>query len=95
MKSEKTTRSSPPSRTLTLLDLPKALLAVGRERRADAEKWGRESWLRISHREHLEHIKLHVLAYEARGDDDGEPHLAHAALRILMMLECDEGASAP
>ena len=69
-----------------LLDLPRALLAVGQERARGASKWGRDTWKGISEADHMAHISRHLLLDQA--GDESEAHLEHACLRLLMLLEC-------
>ena len=70
---------------------PRALLEVARVLKAGSERYGVDAWRRIPAPEHLNHALTHLLALLA--GDTTEPHLAHAACRLLFAL--DLGAAQP
>ncbi|WP_287417171.1 dATP/dGTP diphosphohydrolase domain-containing protein [Oceanithermus sp.] len=77
------------SRVTSRLDLipPRALLAVGGVMRVGAERYERDNWRRIDVDDHINHALVHI--YKHLVGDDGEPHLQHAATRLLMALEIE------
>jgi len=54
-----------------------------------AKKHERDSWRQESINHHCRHACAHIVAHEL--GDDSEDHLAHAATRLLMLLELREG----
>lgn len=64
---------------------PLATLAVGAVLQEGAEKYGEENWRGIPVKENINHALIHLFAY--LGGDKQEPHLDHAACRILFALE--------
>jgi hypothetical protein len=69
----------------------RALLEVARVLKAGSERYGVDAWRRIPAPEHLNHALTHLLALLA--SDTAEPHLTHAACRLLFAL--DLGAARP
>lgn len=69
------------------LDLlpPQAILAVGKVLMKGIKKYPKDNWRKISVDEHLNHAMIHLTAHFA--GDTSEPHLDHAACRILFALE--------
>lgn len=77
------------SRVASRLDLvpPSALLAVGEVMHFGAERYERNNWRRIDVDDHINHALVHI--YKHLAGDDREPHLQHAATRLLMALEIE------
>jgi hypothetical protein len=77
------------SRLETRSDLmpPAAFLAVAGVLKGGAEKYGDRNWRLITVREHLNHALTH--AYQFLAGDAAEPHLSHAACRLMMALEVE------
>lgn len=70
-------------------ELPKALRRVAEIQKKGHIKYGPENWKKIEAKSHLDHALYHI--YQYLGGDTSEPHLAHAACRLLMALEKDIG----
>lgn len=66
---------------------PKALLAVAEVLAEGAKKYGVDNWRKISCKDHLNHLLMHVYAHLA--GDESDEHLTHAACRILFALEME------
>jgi hypothetical protein len=66
---------------------PAAFLAVAGVLKAGSEKYGDRNWRLITVREHLNHALTH--AYRYLSGDTAEPHLSHAACRLMMALEIE------
>lgn len=66
---------------------PLATLFVARVLQQGAAKYGEENWRKISIRDHLNHLLVHVCAWLA--GDRSDRHLGHAACRALMALELE------
>jgi hypothetical protein len=64
---------------------PRALLEVARVLKAGAVRHGVDAWRRIPQPEHLNHALTHLFALLA--GDGTEPHLAHAACRLMFALD--------
>jgi hypothetical protein len=62
-----------------------AVLDVAATLKVGAEKYGEGNWRNITVTEHLNHALIHLLALQT--GDTQEPHLNHAACRILFALE--------
>jgi hypothetical protein len=67
---------------------PAAILAVAGVLMKGAAKYGERNWRLITAREHLNHAIRHCFKWLL--GDKSEPHLSHAACRIMMALEIDE-----
>lgn len=63
----------------------KATLAVAEVLKNGAAKYGDNNWRGITTPDHLNHALIHIFAHLA--GDTQEPHLSHAACRVLMALE--------
>ncbi len=68
---------------MPLADLARALIRAAAVLREN-EPRHRGAWRTQPVREHVRHALDHLRAFEA--GDRGEPHLAHAATRVLMAL---------
>ena len=64
---------------------PRALLAAARVLAQGAAKYGEENWRLLPVKDHVNHAIRHLLL--SRTDDTSEPHLEHAACRILFALD--------
>ena len=75
------------SRPLGRADLlpPKALMKIATVLGEGCNKYGEWNWKSIESKEHLNHAIIHILAHIA--NDTEEPHIEHAATRILFALE--------
>ena len=61
-----------------------ALLEISRVLKQGARNRGEGNWRRLSVREHLNHLIMHVFAYLSGNTRDD--HLAHAACRAIFAL---------
>lgn len=67
---------------------PVAALEVAKVTKHGA-KYGEWNWHKIPAKDHLNHAMVHILAFQAGDDSEGEviEHARHAACRILFWLE--------
>lgn len=66
----------------------KALLEVAKVLKVGADKYGEDNWRSIDRKGHMKHAVDHILQYLA-GTDTSEPHLSHAACRLLFAMETE------
>ncbi len=64
---------------------PDALLEVAAILKAGAEKYGENNWKNIPIADHINHALIHIQGH-LKGDTQ-EPHMRHAACRILFALQ--------
>lgn len=64
---------------------PTAMLKLAEVLAKGATTYGDRNWRLITVNEHLNHATTHILKHHA--GDTSEPHLSHAACRMLMALE--------
>lgn len=70
-----------------LLD-PLAMFEITKVLKEGCDKYGDdENWRRISVKDHLNHLLIHVYAYLA--GDRQDKHLSHAMCRAMFALACD------
>jgi len=70
---------------------PHAMFEMCRVLREGAEKYGEENWRKVSVRDHLNHLLIHVYAYLA--GDRQDDHLSHAFCRAMMALAVEREGS--
>lgn len=64
---------------------PTAILEVSKILKAGADVYGIDNWRKVSRKEHLDHALTHIFLFFI--GDTSEPHLSHAACRILFAME--------
>lgn len=64
---------------------PSAILEVSQVLKAGADKYGIDNWRKIPRQDHIRHALTHIFLYFI--GDTSEPHLSHAACRILFAME--------
>ena len=69
---------------------PLALMDIAQVLHEGAAKYGVDNWRGIDIDAHLNHLQMHVVAYQA-GDATDE-HLSHAATRAMFALELSHAA---
>ncbi len=74
--------------TVTAIDLRRALAAVAGVLKAGERTHHREEWRTHDAAFHIGRALDHLHKYE--DGDDEEPHISHAAVRILFALQLDE-----
>lgn len=77
------------SRTVYRMDLiqARAVLEVAKVMEEGSKKYGENNWHKIPTKDHINHALIHLLAYLI--GDEQEPHLPHAAWRVLAALEVE------
>lgn len=74
--------------TVTDVNLRRALAAIAEVLRQGARTHRADSWREHDPAFHADRAIRHIEKWES--GDDSEPHLAHAATRLLMALQLDQ-----